>query len=139
MKPAENKSIMIIAMENLAVLKIETRISGSRAELFSRKCCQYINEARNVAATRRIEMTNGLCQPWDTPSDRPISNKSKPEVKRKAPIQSTSEARGGFPAFFCLVGSLGITNIAVAATAKDVPAMTKKTTFQLVNSEIMPP
>ena len=98
-----------------------------------------MNDARNITDTMRIAITKGVLQPWETPSERPISKTSRLEVNKNAPIQSTSEARGRPAAFCSLAGSLGMTNIAVVATAKDVPAMTKKTTFQLVYSDIIPP
>jgi hypothetical protein len=40
---------------------------------------------------------------------------------------------------FFLEGSFGITNIDVTPVMKAAPAITKKTTFQLVHSEISPP
>jgi hypothetical protein len=60
-------------------------------------------------------------------------------VNIKAPIQSTPEARDKLAALTFLGGSFGMIKIAAMPTRKEAPAMTKKTTFQFVNSEIMPP
>jgi hypothetical protein len=60
-------------------------------------------------------------------------------VNEKAPIQSTPDARGGFIEVSGRGGSFGMTKIAKAATVNDAPAMTKKTTFQLVYWEMTPP
>jgi hypothetical protein len=84
-------------------------------------------------------MTNGVPQPCDTPSDSAMRRRSKPDVKRNAPIQSTPDARGESAEFSVLGGSFGMTNIAIALTINDAPAMTKKTTFQLAYSDIIPP
>jgi hypothetical protein len=129
---------MTIAKENLPFLKIETRINGS-ADFCSRRCCQKMNDTRNTAETTSIAITNGTFQPCETPSDRPMRSKSRPEVNRNAPIQSTLDARGQSAEFSDLGGSFGITKTAAALTMNDAPAITKKTTFQFVYSEMIPP
>ena len=129
---------MTIANENLPFLKIETRINGSACR-FSRWCCQKMKDMRNTTETTRIAITNGVFQPWETPSDSPMSSSRRPEVYKNAPVQSTPEARGQSEEFSDLGGSFGITKTAVALTMNDAPAITKKTAFQLVNSEMMPP
>ena len=60
-------------------------------------------------------------------------------MNRNAPIQSTPDARGQSAEFSDLGGSFGMINTAAALTMNDVPAITKKTTFQFVYSEMMPP
>lgn len=95
-----------------------------------------MNDTRKVTETTRMAMTNGVFQPCETPSDKPTRRRSRPEVNRKAPIQSTPEARGESTEFG---DSFGITNTAAALTVKDAPAMTKKTTFQLAYSDMIPP
>jgi hypothetical protein len=84
-------------------------------------------------------MTKGVFHPAETPSERAIKRRRVPDVKRNAPIQSTSEARGKLAVLTLLWGSFGITKIAAIPTRKEAPAMTKKTTFQFANCEIMPP
>ena len=84
-------------------------------------------------------MTNGVLQPCDTPSDSAMRRRSEPDVKRNAPIQSTPDARGESAEVSLLEGSFGMTKIAITLTMNDAPAMTKKTTFQLVYSDIIPP
>ena len=138
MNPAENKQTMTIANENLPFLKIETRINGS-ADFCSRWCCQKMKDTRNTTETTSIAITNGVFQPWETPSDSPMRSRSRPDVNRNAPIQSTPDARGQSAEFSDLGGSFGMTNIAAALTMNDVPAITKNTTFQFVYSEMMPP
>jgi hypothetical protein len=86
-----------------------------------------------------IAMTKGVFHPSETPSERVIKRRRRPDVKRNAPIQSTSVARGKLVVLILLRGSFGIIKIAVIPTRKEAPAIAKKTTFQLVNCEIMPP
>jgi hypothetical protein len=74
-------------------------------------------------------MMEGVFQPCETPSDRPMRIRSRPEVNRKAPIQSTPDARDASVEF--LSCSFGITNIAIKLILNDAPAITKKTTFKL--------
>jgi hypothetical protein len=73
-----------------------------------------------------------------TPSDNAIKRRSSPDVKKKAPIQSTFEAWGKFGSLFFLGGSFGITNIAAVPAMNAAPAITKNTTFQFAYSEIIP-
>jgi len=84
-------------------------------------------------------MTKGVFHPAETPSERVIKRRRVPDVNRNAPIQSTPEARGILVLLTFLGDSFGIIKIAAIPTRKEAPAMTKKTTFQFVNSEIMPP
>jgi hypothetical protein len=126
--PAENRNTIIIAKENRAFLKVETFIKGS-LDFCSRRCCQSRNETRNITEMTRIAMMEGVFQPCETPSDRPMRIRSRPEVNRKAPIQSTPDARGASVEF--LSCSFGITNIVIKLILNDAPAITKKTTFQL--------
>lgn len=136
--PAENRNTMTIANEKRPFLNVETRINGS-ADFCSRWCCQKMKDARNTAEITRIAMTNGVPQPCDTPSDSAMSRRSRPEVNRDAPIQSTPEARGESAEFRVLGSSFGMTKIAVAPTMNEAPAITKKTTFQLAYSDMIPP
>lgn len=98
-----------------------------------------MKDAKNTTETTRIAMTNGVPQPCDTPSESAINSRSKPDVNRNAPIQSTPEARGESAEFSVLGGSFGMTKTAIALTMNDAPAITKKTTFQLAYSDIIPP
>lgn len=86
-----------------------------------------------------MPMTKADLHPWDTPSEREMSISNVPEVKRNAPIQSTPDARGESSGCSFLAGSFGIAKNAVTPVSSDAPAMTKKTTFQLVYCEIIPP
>jgi hypothetical protein len=98
-----------------------------------------MNMTRKRNDTIRTVITSGVSQPRETPSDKAMRRRSSPEVKKNAPIQSTLEARGWSAVSFFLEGSFGITNIDVTPVMKAAPAITKKTTFQLVHSEISPP
>jgi hypothetical protein len=129
---------MTIAKENRPVLKVETLINGS-ADFCSRWCCQKMKDPKKMTETIRIAMTNGVPHPCETPSDRPMRKRSRPDVNKKAPIQSTADARGESCEFSVLGGSFGMTITAVALTMNDAPAITKKTTFQLAYSDIIPP
>jgi hypothetical protein len=98
-----------------------------------------MNMIRKRNDTIRTVITSGVPHPRETPSDKPMRRRSSPEVKKNAPIQSTLEARGWSAVSFFREGSFGITNIAATLVMKAAPVITKKTTFQLVHSEISPP
>lgn len=85
-----------------------------------------------------MAMTEAFFHPDDPPSDRPTSSNKRPAVNRKAPTQSTPEARA-VSSSLLLGGSFGTTNIALTAIVIEAPAITKKTTFQLAHWEIIPP
>ena len=95
--------------------------------------------SKKTTETTRVATTNGVFQPCDTPSDSAMSRRSKPEVKRRAPIQSTPkhEARGASAEFSVLGVSFGMTKPITALTMNDI-AMTKRMTFQLVYSDRTP-
>lgn len=77
--------------------------------------------------------------PCDAPSEREIIISSVPDVNKKAPIQSTPDARGESSGCSFLPGSFGIANIAVMPIMQEAPEMTNRTTFQLVYCEMIPP
>jgi hypothetical protein len=87
----------------------------------------------------RRAMTKGVFQPTETPSDRAVRMRSKLDVNRNAPIQSTPFAREAFGSSEFLEGSFGMTNIAMRPMRPEAPAITKKTTFQLAKLDIIPP
>lgn len=93
---------------------------------------------KNRTETITNVITRAVSQPRDTPSDSAIRRRRSPDVKKKAPIQSTFEARGASALLLFLDGSFGITNIAVTAMRNAAPAITKNTTFQFAHWETSP-
>jgi len=138
-KPAEKNVIITIAKENLLFLNVEIRINGSLSVLFSRWCSQKVKAMRSTTEMMRSAITYVVDQPAETPSERATRRSSRPTVKKKAPTQSTPEAREMPVVDLTRGGSLGITKIAEKAMMKEAPAITKKTTFQEANWEMIPP
>lgn len=91
-----------------------------------------MKEPINKTEMTKIAMTNGVPHPSETPSDKAISRRSAPDVNRNAPIQSTPEARGVVVSEGSRLWSFGMTKMAETPAINEAPAITKRTTFQLV-------